>query len=111
MHGPALPLLLIGVLVTGTVVTSFVMYRASRGQHVWSPGAAFRAPAGDATNVTRHVWGPSAGEDTIRVDVLARRISAEARGGRHRLIEDPGDEGQGDDEVTQQLHTHKLFAA
>lgn len=85
--------LLIGLLVVGTVLLSRVMGRGS-GQHVWSPGAAMRAPSGDPATVTRHVERP--GEETVRVDVLQQRIAAERRPGRHRLDEErQGDEGTG----------------
>lgn len=127
MQHPELLVLGIAVLILAALL---LLDRASSGQHVWSPGAAMRAPAGDPMTVTRHAWRPGAGEDTIRVDVLVRRIDAEARlvalarkqrnkvdalvrrltepkGGRHRLAEDPpaGGEGQADED-TGPLCTH-----
>lgn len=101
MLGSLPPLIFIGAVVL-IVVALLAMDRASSGQHVWAPGAAMPAPAGDPATVTRHVWRPGA-EDTIRVDALLERIAVERRPGRHRLIEEPPavDEGQGDQGAVQ----------
>lgn len=91
LHHPDRIWILIGLLVVGTVLVSRVMGRGNGG-HVWSPGAALRAPAGDPMTVTRHAWRPGA-EGTVRVDVLVRRIEAERaekrRAGRRRLDDKP----------------------
>lgn len=108
MHHPEWLWLLIGVLVIGTVAVSLAMDRRNAGQHVWAHGAALRAPVGDPMTVTRHAWRPDAGEETIRVEALLRRIAVERRPGKHRLIEEPStvDERQGVEDTGQHLHTH-----